>query len=47
MRLKTVDVIESEVIYFFTLQMMEWPVARGINGDEKIDISILIYNRSL
>ena len=25
---------------------MEWPIARGINGDEKVEIQILAHNRS-
>ena len=24
---------------------MEWPIARGINGDEKVEIQILAHNR--
>ena len=31
-------------IYYF-LQLMEWPIARGINGDEKVEIQILAHNR--
>ena len=26
---------------------MEWPIARGINGDEKVEIQILAHNRSI
>ena len=32
-------------IYHLFIQLMEWPIARGINGDEKVDIQILAHNR--
>ena len=34
--------------HYLTLcvQLMEWPIARGINGDEKVDIQILAHNRN-
>ena len=28
------------------VQTMEWPIARAITGDERVDIQILAHNRS-
>ena len=27
------------------LKLLEWPIARGINGDEKLEIQILAHNK--
>ena len=41
-RLRIVSKANKWLCFF---QLLEWPIARGINGDEKLEIQILAHNK--